>query len=341
MNVELPHRVLPALAALVALVLAASTAHAEPWFGWGDGKTEDAYEDGDISVEDIIDGTRVGRSRGGTSKLRAGTWVTLGGIFRVVDGKQDLGVLLLFSGAFDRVAQGRVHSLASPDLAGASFADGSSSRRPPAPAPPPAPVPAPILIPLPAAPPPSPPPAPLLITPAVAHRAVTSAWKTSGIGVDDARIDSMVARARASAALPETRLRVMKVINDSSHVGVIPTDTGTYDLAGADLYLEGRLTWRLDRLLYADDEPSLERTRLERQDARERIAGKVIDTLFQWQRALVAYRGAITGTKEAIDSRLRMAEAEAALDVLTGGWFGGWVSRQESVPTSTVLATPP
>ena len=84
--------------------------------------------------------------------------------------------------------------------------------------------------------------------------------------VDDSRIDAMVARARASAALPETRLRMMKVIDDSSHLGVIPTDTSTYDLAGADLYLEARLTWRLDRLLYADDEPTLERTRLERRE---------------------------------------------------------------------------
>ena len=31
------------------------------------------------------------------------------------------------------------------------------------------------------------------------------------------------------------------------------------DSAGANLALEARLTWRFDRLLYADDEPSFER----------------------------------------------------------------------------------
>ena len=124
----------------------------------------------------------------------------------------------------------------------------------------------------------------------------------------------------------------MKVFNDSSQIGVIPTDTSTYDIAGANLYLEGRLTWRLDRLLYADDEPTLERTRLERQDARERVAAKVVDSLFQWQRALIAERGAVAGSKEAIDASLRLAEAEAALDILTGGWFGGWVARQGPLP---------
>src|SRR5208283_571079 len=114
--------------------------------------------------------------------------------------------------------------------------------------------------------------------------------------------------SRASAALPETRLRVMKVFEDSSQIGVIPTDTSSYDILGANLYLEARLTWRLDRLLFADDEPTLERTRLERQDARERISGKVIDCLFQWQRARIAQRGAVAGSKEAIDARLRLAE---------------------------------
>jgi hypothetical protein len=324
----------PLLAALVASLLLSRHASAEPWFGWGDTRTEDRYEDGDLSVEDIIDGARVGRSRSGASSLRSGTWVTLGGIFRIVDGKQDLGVLLLFSGAFDRVAVGRVHRFDA-TLSAAALADGPPAHRPL-----PLPVPAPPLAPL-IAPSPAPPAAPLLlITPAVAHHAVTSAWKTSGIGVDDARIDSMVARARASAALPETRLRVMKVINDSSQLGVIPTDTATYDVAGANLYLEARLTWRLDRLLYADDEPGLERTRLERQDARERIAGRVVDTLFQWQRALLSLRGALAGTKEQSDASIRMAEAEAALGVLTGGWFGGWVARQEILAGAQIPSPP-
>ena len=80
--------------------------------------------------------------------------------------------------------------------------------------------------------------------------------------------------------------------------------------------------------------PTLERTRLERQDARERVSGRVIDSLFQWQRALLAQRGAFAGSKESIDATLRLAEAEAALDVLTGGWFGAWVARQTGAAES-------
>jgi hypothetical protein len=313
-------RTLP-FAFLALILLAPSPARADPWFGWGDNRLEDRFIDGDLDVEDLVEGTHVARSRGGSQKVRAGSWLSLGGFFRTVDQKQDVGVMVLVGVAFDRMAEGPVHQLSRQELVaplGAeAFADG------------PAPPHTVVLV----APSPAPTSPLLLVTPVVARHAVTAAWKTSGLGVDDARIDAMIARARASAALPETRLRMMKVVNDSSQIGVIPTDTSTYDIAGANLYLEARLTWRLDRLLYADDEPTLERTRLERQDARERVAGKVVDSLFQWQRARITEQGALVGSKEAIDASLRLAEAEAALDILTGGWFGGWVARQ-TVPAS-------
>jgi len=331
----------PVLVTLLVLGLAPRPARAAPSSEVGEGRLEDPLADGDLDVEDLIETTRVARSRGGTEDLRAGSWLTLGGIVRLVDGKEDVAAFLLLSVAFDRVAAGPRHQLSRPDraaaLAAATLAEGPApSRATPAPA-----RVAPIVPVVVVAPPAPPPPPPLLVTPAVARQAVAAAWKTSGLGVDDARIDAMVTRSRASATLPEARMRVMKVMQDSSKLGVIPTDASTYDLAGANLYLEARLTWRLDRLLFADDEPTLERTRLERQDARERISGKVIDTLFQWQRGLIARRGALAGSKEAIDAGLRMAESEAALDVLTGGWFGGWLARQPGAPGAASRAEEP
>jgi hypothetical protein len=170
------------------------------------------------------------------------------------------------------------------------------------------------------------------ITPAVARRAVAAAWRASGLGVDDARIDSMVTRSRASALLPEARLRAMRVFNDTSKVDAIPDTTGTYLTVGANLWLEARLTWRLDRVLFADDEPTLERVRIERHDARARIAAKVIDALFLWQRASLRAEVATAGSQEALDAGLQAAEAEATLDVLTGGWFGGWQASRAAPP---------
>jgi hypothetical protein len=310
----LRHRAPLALFFAVAALLAPHLARADSFYGSGDSSIEERFLDGDLDIEDIIEGARVGRSHGGSQVVRTGTWVTVGGFFRTIDDKGDIGMMVLVGIAFDKVAQGDTHRLRDPSLRSAlaamPFADGPAPSRPaPADTQPPA-------------------PAPLSVTPKVARRAVVAAWKTSGIGLDDSRIDAMISRARASAALPETRLRVMKVLEDSSQLGVIPTDASTYDLAGANLYLEARLTWRLDRLLYADDEPTLERTRLERQDARERIAAKVVDALFQWQHARIAERGAIPASKEAIDASLRVAESAAALDILTGGWFSGWVKTE-------------
>jgi hypothetical protein len=154
--------------------------------------------------------------------------------------------------------------------------------------------------------------------------------------VDDAKIDAIVARAHLSAVLPETRLRAMRLVDEQGHTDTTPATDAVryYDYGGASLWLEARLTWRLDRLLYSDDEPTLERVRLERIDARARIATKVIELLFQWQRAILDERDAPPDAREALDSHLRAVEAELALDVLTGGWFGktrpSWSGAGES-----------
>ena len=115
----------------------------------------------------------------------------------------------------------------------------------------------------------------------------------------------------------------MRLWDDAAHATTLATtdDTSYYDAIGANLVLELRLTWRLDRLLYAGDEPTLERVRLERQDARARVATRTLEALFAWQRAGVAEAGAAAGSPEKVDAELREAEAEATLDVLTGGWF--------------------
>ena len=118
-------------------------------------------------------------------------------------------------------------------------------------------------------------------------------------------------------------MRAMRLWDNANNATTLAsTDTANfYDAVGANLVLELRLTWRFDRLLYAGDEPTIERVRLERQDARTRVATHVLEVLFTWQRAQVAADQAPVGSRELIEARLRVAEAEATLDVLTGGWF--------------------
>lgn len=193
----------------------------------------------------------------------------------------------------------------------------------PAPPPPPPPAPAPTPSP-PPAPPLSPPPPPkppiIALSPRAARACVAAAWRSVGLGVDDTRLDAIVSRARWSALLPETRLRAIRW--DDARSTETTTDTTRFnDSVGARLGLEGRLTWRLDRLLYADDEPTFERIRLDQQDARARVAGRVLEALFLWQRTLIELRYAEPGSRDEADLVLKRLEAESALDVLTNGWF--------------------
>lgn len=165
----------------------------------------------------------------------------------------------------------------------------------------------------------------LLLTPRLARSVVNAAWRASGIGSDDARLDAIVSRAHWSAILPETRLRAIRYDN-ATLLSSLDDSGGTYlrDSGGTNIGLEARLTWRFDRLLYSDDEPSFERIRLEQRDARSRVAAKSLELLFHWQRAQLDLRTlppSQIGTRDEADVVLRVMETEAALDVVTNGWF--------------------
>jgi hypothetical protein len=60
---------------------------------------------------------------------------------------------------------------------------------------------------------------------------------------------------------------------------------------------------------------------LERVDARTRLATRTLEVLFTWERATLEARQAAAGSPEELSARLRASEAQATLDVLTGGWF--------------------
>jgi hypothetical protein len=305
------HSLAPCLALL--LVLAPSPARADPLFGSGEDALEDAFVDGDLDEEDHV-AMRLGGHMG-ASDVHGQSWVSIVGFTReLLSGRNDVGGFLVVGLALDRIATGPVHRLADPPR---------HLRAPPlAPVlPPVAPSPA---TPAPATQAPAPPAKVVeLVPPAFARDCVSAALQTSGLGVDDARIDALVSRARASAWLPETRMRAMRLWDSANNATTLATtDTANfYDAVGANLVLELRLTWRLDRLLYAGDEGTLERVRLERLDARTRLATRTLEVLFTWERATLEARQATSGSPEEQSARLRASEAQATLDVMTAGWF--------------------
>jgi hypothetical protein len=314
---------LPKLAASVivlAFVFACAwprPARADPLFGWGEDALEDRFLDGDIDEEDDVAMRRMDHGRAGhvaTSDVHGESWVSLVGFTKQLrSGRHDFGGFVVVGLALDRIAAGPTHRIADPprSLAPPPAATATTPASSAAPAPPAATAAAPAGA------------SADFITPALARACVAAALRASGLGVDDSRVDDLVGRARASAWLPEARTRAMRLWNDAAHTTTLAsTDTANfYDAVGANLVLELRLTWRLDRLVFAGDEPTLERIRLERQDARARLATRTLEVLFAWQRAVLAAEEAIAGSRDALESRLRAAEAQATLDVLTGGWF--------------------
>ncbi|HSN98705.1 MAG TPA: hypothetical protein VLS89_10490, partial [Candidatus Nanopelagicales bacterium] len=129
-------------------------------------------------------------------------------------------------------------------------------------------------------------------------------------------------RARASALLPELRLRVARELQQEQRVA--PTDDDplrTTASGGASFWLEARATWRLDRVVFSDDEVALERLRRERAEAQRRLMDRVLELLFAWQRAGAREADPGLSPEERVEATLAALEAEATLDVLTGGWF--------------------
>jgi len=168
-------------------------------------------------------------------------------------------------------------------------------------------------------------PAPALpVTTEVARSCVRAALRTAGL-VDDNRLESVAARARSSAALPELRLRAVRTLGESGRVSLSDDDPSRYVASGAATnVLEARVTFRLDRLLFADEEIVVERARLDRSEQRLRVAAKVLQALFEWQKAYAMLQDPALPSEDRFSGVLREAESSAILDIMTGGWFGAY-----------------
>lgn len=299
---------------VVSALTRSGPTRAAPPLTTGTDALEDARLDGELDAEDLaaMPMPRLGAHVTG-DEVHGQTWVSLVGFTKSLpSGRSDLGAMLVVGVALDRIAAGTGRARvpdAHDDSAGSGAATTSSTATGTE-------VPAPSSHPTIEASPP-------LAAPGLARRCVAAALRTSGLGVDDARLDALVSRARASAWLPEARVRAMRLWADANHqTTTVTTDTTSlYDSVGANLVVEMRLTWRFDRLLYAGDEPSVERVRLDREEARARVAQHVLEVLFAWQRARLDEASAVAGSRELAEARLRVAETSATLDVLTGGWF--------------------
>ena len=141
--------------------------------------------------------------------------------------------------------------------------------------------------------------------------------------VEHARdLDGAGTRARFSALLPEVRVRAARSRDDSLRLQPTIDDPYRYSTIGGDgLLMEAQLTFRLNRLIFADEEVALERLRIARERSAEERTDGVLRRLSRWHRALSREKSAADDTVRG-GARLERLDAQMQLDVLTGGWFG-------------------
>jgi len=122
---------------------------------------------------------------------------------------------------------------------------------------------------------------------------------------------------------------VMRVIDEDQSLAPTAYDPSRVTASGGtSTWLEARATWKLDRWVFARDEIAIEKLRMTRARARRALEHDVLEALARWQRARWASLDPEGIPEHRIAAELEAASAEAALDVLTDGWFGRELARR-------------
>jgi hypothetical protein len=168
----------------------------------------------------------------------------------------------------------------------------------------------------------------LLLGARLVKATLAAAYRAAGRGSARARYASLSSRARASAVLPELRLRAARSTDESLRLTPSSSDPYRYTQAGGvTLSFEGQATWRLDRLVFADEEISIEHLAQNRSRSDSALTEQVLKTLFVWQRARITALREDIDPEAQLEAELRALEAALRLDVLTGGWFSAHVDN--------------
>lgn len=168
----------------------------------------------------------------------------------------------------------------------------------------------------------------LVLTPSLVRATLIAAQRASRDVSSAERLDSLASRAKSAALLPELGLRAARSTDETLRAAPTIDDPYRYTATGgADLAFEVRATWHLDRLVFADEELSVERLRNESEKARQKLREQVLAKLFAWQRALLRAASEGLPPEERAEAELLALEAELELDVLTAGWFSTQLAK--------------
>jgi hypothetical protein len=154
-------------------------------------------------------------------------------------------------------------------------------------------------------------------------RATRAALAVVGAAAERRRLDGLASRSRASALLPELRLRAQRNTDQALRLAPVTDDPYRATQAdGAGTMLEASATFRLDRLVFTNAELVIERLRQRAGEERLALEQRVTSSLLALFRAreLVCLDGTSDETRAL--QRLALFQLFTELDLLTGGWFG-------------------
>jgi hypothetical protein len=160
------------------------------------------------------------------------------------------------------------------------------------------------------------------------RRACAVALAVAGVPVERRRLDSIATRARASAALPEIRLRAQR--NTDQALRWAPTSDDPYRVTqadGAGTTFEVSATFHLDRLLFAREELNVARLRQQAGVEHIKLERRVLDALLELLRARELSCSPSADAEARGSVLLRGAERFIELDVMTAGWFSAQAAR--------------
>ncbi|MFO0549793.1 MAG: hypothetical protein U0271_15480 [Polyangiaceae bacterium] len=157
---------------------------------------------------------------------------------------------------------------------------------------------------------------------ALATRTLEAARRAAGLPTAAERARDAATRARVSGLVPELRVRVARVVEEGSALAPTEYDPDRVTQSGGvSLWVEGRATFKLDRLVFADEEVALLRLEHDRMKLEQDLVTDVLRAFEAWQRAVERLRDEALDDEARSAAELDRAVAEAKLDALTGGWF--------------------
>jgi hypothetical protein len=173
-------------------------------------------------------------------------------------------------------------------------------------------------------------------------RAATSAaQRIARLGPDREALDDLANRARWSAVMPELRLRVTRLVDESESMAPTEYDASRTTARGAtSLWLEARGTWKLDRAVFADEEIRVAKLHQELAREQERVRTRVVALLFEWQRAAFVLARDADDPASCWEAWLDLQQLAVEIDLLTGGWFDEWAGRDRTRRPTAECAAP-